>query len=151
MEQQDLTYWHKLVDKYFEAQTTEEEEALLARFLASDASQADAPADMMESFDEARAVMGIFAMKRKLLAPRRFRLSYIYKGLGWAAVVAIVLVVGLTHNSEKNVYVAYVDGKKVTNKEQVVAIMHQSWNDINYAPTSDNVESTLQDLFDELN
>ena len=50
-------YWLEIVNRYFEAETTEEEERLLKRFLASDEAQG-------AEFDEARAVMGVFATAR---------------------------------------------------------------------------------------
>ena len=54
-------YWKELVERYFEAETTPEEELALREFLA----RTDDPA-----FDEARAVLGYAAAQRSRHAAR---------------------------------------------------------------------------------
>lgn len=57
MKQHDLSYWEALAERYFLAETTEEEEAQLRKFLCS--TQARDP-----RFDEIRATMSFLHVSR---------------------------------------------------------------------------------------
>lgn len=140
--------WLDIVNRYFEAQTSEEEERLLKRFLASEEAQG-------AEFDEARAVMGLFAVAKKdyhaeqvAKTPTR---HIPYKWLSVAA--AVVLVVALWWNrQEKPNYYACIDGVETTNRQKVVEAMHRSMESVQLdASTEDIVSRQLGEMFDVLN
>lgn len=143
----------RLAERYFEAETTEAEEALLKRFAASEAGASP-------RFDELRAVLGVAAYARKSVGTalmqrsRRARPQFRRpeKIIRWAAAAAITGIFALTGVStytyrQNNLCVAYVSGERVTDTDQVVEIMHQTLNDVD-APTGDpTVEEQLNDMF----
>ncbi len=136
--------WMKLVERYFEAETTDAEEARLRRFLVSEEA-----AD--EEFDEARAVMGLLAVGRTLHPSRQAKRRRILSPVLYrvAAVALLVLVSTATWklaDSRQNTCVAYVYGEKITDVEAVMSQMRLSLDRLDYAE-EDVVESQLGDLF----
>lgn len=67
-----LEQWKELAERYFEAETTPDEEAELARFLTTQASEC-------EDFDELRAVMGYLATGRTMHRKQPEITVYIWK------------------------------------------------------------------------
>ncbi len=140
--------WMKLVDRYFEADTDEAEEARLRRFLVTEEAAG-------VEFDEARAVMGLFATGRALRRSGRtgrvFRLpSAMYK----VAAVALLLLVGSVTwrlvDSQRNVCVAYIYGEECTDVETVMAQMRHSLGCLDYDEEDLDVEGQLSDIFQTL-
>ena len=104
----------ELIERYFEATLSEEEESALKAFLASPEGQAP-------EYDEVRAVMGYFAVGRS----RRFgsfgRLRNRTRRLiAVAASLAILVTLGVNLYNKSNICVSIVDGKRVTDKEVVM-------------------------------
>ena len=62
MTQHDLSYWEHLAERYFQAETTDEEESLLRAFLCS--KEAQDP-----RFDEVRATVAYLHVSRQSLTP----------------------------------------------------------------------------------
>ena len=62
MTQHDLSYWEHLAERYFQAETTDEEESLLRSFLCSEEAQ-----DVR--FDEVRATVSYLHVCRQSLTP----------------------------------------------------------------------------------
>ena len=117
-------YWKELVERYFEADTTPEEELALREFLA----RTDDPA-----FDEARAVLGYFSAQRSRRAARAGarRLSGL---LAAAAALAIAAVLGhALFSREPDTCVMYAYGEENTDTQYVL----------------DDVNNTLTMLFGE--
>ena len=151
-------YWLDIVNRYFEAETTEEEE--LKRFLASDEAQA-------AEFDEARAVMGVFATARssslsareesknassRATVPESSALSP-QKTIKWLSVAAaVVLAVGLWwHWSERPTYYACIDGVETTNRKEVVEAMHRSMENVQQdVETEDIISKQLGEMFNSI-
>ncbi len=136
--------WMKLVERYFEAETTDAEETRLRRFLVSEEA-------VGEEFDEARAVMGLLTVGRTLHQSRRVKKTRILSLVLYrvAAVALLVLVCTATWklaDSQQNTCVAYVYGEKITEPEAVMSQMRLSLDRIDYAE-EDMVESQLGDLF----
>ena len=145
-------YWLDIVNRYFEAETTEEEERLLKRFLAS---------------DEARAVMGVFATARssflstqresecassRTTVPESSALSP-QKTIKWLSVAAaVVLAVGLWwHWSERPTYYACIDGVETTNRKEVVEAMHRSMENVQQdVETEDIISKQLGEMFNSI-
>ena len=138
----DKTYWLRLADRYFDAETSDEEERLLKRFLASEAGQD-------EAFDEVRAVMGVFVTGKKRAVKKTGRVVSWWKWTAAAAAVAgfaffLAKMYAPKHSTE--ICVAYVDGHEITDRKEVLAMMRSSWNNVGYAETP-SVEAQLEDMF----
>lgn len=115
----------EMIERYFEATLSEEEETALKAFLASPEGQAP-------EYDEVRAVMGYFATGRRLgsahLPSRSLnahsrslsRSKGISRIIAVAAGLAILLTLGVNIYNKQNICVSFVDGKKVTDKEVVM-------------------------------
>ena len=137
----DINYWRNLAERYFEAETTDTEETALRRFLASDAATAE--------FDDLRAVMGFAVVGRRCTDRRRRR----RRAIRWAAAAVIVAAAGtvpfaITDRNE--VFVAYVGGEKITDREEVVNQMHSAMAQV---LTNDecSFDSQMEDIFNTLN
>jgi len=109
-----------LLDKYYEGLTSGEEEKLLHTFL----SQKRLP----EQFNADKAILNYFASQKKKSKVQIVPL------LRWTSIAASVIIGLLAVNfwvSGKSGSYAYIDGKKITNmeqiKEQAFASM-RSWN-----------------------
>ncbi len=113
---------NEYIDRYFEGTLSEAEELRLKAFLTSPEGQAS-------EYDEARAVMGYFAVGKSL--SQRDAKEYSRKGIrrhgsAWlrvavAAVCAgIFITIGVNVYNKENVCVSYVGGQKVTDKEVVM-------------------------------
>lgn len=119
----------EIIERYFEATLSEEEETALKAFLVSPEGQAP-------EYDEVRAVMGFFAAGKAVnrsQSPRNrsrrlLSLSKQSKGLGKritriaaiAAGLAIIITLGVSQYNKNNICVSFVDGKKITDKEVVM-------------------------------
>ena len=157
-------YWLDIVNRYFEAETTEEEERLLKRFLASDEAQG-------AEFDEARAVMGVFATARSSSLSASRKLEYatsrstvpessalspqrtMNTSLKWLSVAAaVVLAVGLWwHWTERPTYYACIDGVETTNRKEVVEAMHRSMENVQQdVETEDIISKQLGEMFNSI-
>lgn len=152
-------YWQELANRYFEADLTDKEESALMRFVASDESaEPHLGEEALQLFDEVRATMSLTAVGRKatkkeVSTSRRATIQkWIYVA---AASIAVVLTVGGLHiirNSSGNedIYVAYLDGEVITDKEQVLELMHETWNDIDIHSSEDEVELQMKEMFEGL-
>ncbi len=141
----DKAQWLALRDRYFEVETTDEEERLLRRFAATALAQDD------PDFADLCAVMSIVAVGKAASSKRqnemkRRRLRWVWTA---AACVAGLVLVMLAWPS-KNVCVAYVDGVKITDRDEVLALMHDSWDDIALDADANTVETQLTDLFNTI-
>ena len=104
----------KMIDRYFEATLSEEEETALKAFLASPEGQAP-------EYDEVRAVMGYFATGRSLSLSKDRRFGKLSKRIfAIAASLAIIVTLGVNIYNKSNICVSIVDGKRVTDKEVVM-------------------------------
>lgn len=120
----DKQYWTRLSERYFEAETSIEEERELRLFAAETADP---------DFRELQAVMGLTAMARHEQRHRKQRsmrtTSYAKR---YAAVAAsVLLVLGLSilvtrQTRSDGVCIAYVNGMKVTEEEQVMTLMRNT-------------------------
>lgn len=140
--------WDALVERYFEAETTEAEEAALRRFLCT--PQGSAP-----RYDEVRAVMSYLAVGRSLQAPapshkatrsvRLHSLSRIAAAVVLAAGVGLMAWHGLV--SQREVYVAYVDGREITDRDEVLRLMDVSFDEVAMDEPQAEMEAQLGEMF----
>lgn len=142
-------YWRELAEKYFDAQTSVEEERALKGYIAG-LPEEDT------SMDDVKAVMGYFAAGRALsrttdMQKRKSR--HIYRYWTAAACFLAALFIGAQAYYRHNNYcVAYMNGEKYTDREFVMQQMRSSMQDIglndNRLPSA---EEQLHDLFGSMN
>ncbi len=127
----------EMIERYFEATLSEEEETALKAFLASPEGQAP-------EYDEVRAVMGYFAAGRVVRQARQpSRLTN--RIVAIAASLAIIVTLGVNIYNKTNICVSFVDGKKVTDKEVVMNDVDNILADLLSDRTG--VEEQLNDFF----
>lgn len=127
---QDIERLHELIDRYFDATSTEAEEREMLKGLA-DVSLSST------KIEEARAVTGFFAVERHI------RTSHKKHSRGWAKAAAVITVAVICsivifttpqHESDKsNTCIAYIGDTKVTDNETVLSIMRNELGDIEEA------------------
>lgn len=140
----------RLVERYFEAETTEREERRLRRFLASRWGRAG-------RYDEVRAVMGFIAAgnvynKGVRLLPRRRAVS-LYRTVGIAAsflIVAGAAIGFMHHRAEQNLCIAYVGGTRVTDTDRVLSEMKRSISSVARPDDAPTIEAQLSDMFNTI-
>ena len=145
----------EMIERYFEATLSEDEETALKAFLASPEGQAP-------EYDEIRAVMGYFAAGRRFgSAHRPFRSLSLSKGrwfgsfgklrnrtrrlIAVAASLAILVTLGVNLYNKSNICVSIVDGKKITDKEVVMNDVDNILADLLSDRTG--MEEQLSDIF----
>ena len=129
----------EMIERYFEATLTEEEETALKAFLASPEGQAP-------EYDEVRAVMGYFATGRRFGSFGKFR-NRTRRLIAVAASLAILVALGVNLYNKSNICVSIVDGKRVTDKEVVMNDVDNILADLLSDTTA--MEEQLSDIFGE--
>ena len=145
----DKQYWLRLSERYFEAETTEEEERELRRF----AAQTSDP-----DFRDLQAVMGFTSMGRPqnltTSKPHNLKTSRPQNLISIAASVIVILGLSLffslSNRQQDTGYVAWVNGEKITNPTEVMALMQSTMRDMNIEG-NDPVEEQLRDMFELIN
>lgn len=114
-----------LINRYFDGETSVQEELMLREALA------DCPWNS-EAINEARFTMGYFAahhQQQQRMAQKSRRIH----AIGIAASIAIILGVGafaLWHQrvNTNNMCIAYVNGKAISNDDAVLALIEKELN-----------------------
>ena len=127
----------EMIERYFEATLTEEEETALKAFLASPVGQAP-------EYDEVRAVMGYFATGRRFGSFGKLR-NRTRRLIAVAASLAILVTLGVNLYNKSNICVSIVDGKRVTDKEVVMNDVDNILADLLSDRTG--MEEQLSDIF----
>jgi len=143
----DKAYWKALAERYFEADTTRKEEEALRAFAASTNDP---------DFDELRAVMGYLAVGRKQHAaskactkqPATRRIA-LYTRVAAAIFLLIALPWGYHQwqYQQENICVAYVNGERLTDDDEVMRLMKETLLAINDEEPEMIMEKQLSDLF----
>lgn len=135
-------YFLRLQELYFEAETTEEQEQELMLFVAGTDD---------EEFRELKAVMGFaVAEKRKLGKAQQIRPRLMPRIGRYAVAAMVVMAVGVSafvHFATEPDCVAYVGGKRVTDKAVIEQMMHSTIDDMR---TENIAEAQLRDMLMEL-
>lgn len=130
----------RLIERYFEGETSLQEEQTLRQQLA------ECPWES-EIIDEARFTMGYFTAHQRQQQQRPAAANR-YRVMAIAASVALLLTVGtglLWHSQQpKDVCIAYVNGQEIHNDEAVMALIENDLNNINNA--SQGMASQLMSL-----
>ena len=136
--------WEDLVERYFDALTSEVEERELRNFLLS-------PEAVGKVFDEARATMGFLKVGQAI--HRQEQKSRFPNSMRYAKVAAvcggIVLGATLWHTwgSTKNICEAYIYGTRHTEVAVVMTQLQHSLDRVNDTREEDIVETQLKELF----
>lgn len=152
MNERDRQYWQTMAERYFDAQTTDEEELLLRQFAAT----TDDPA-----FDELRAVLGYSAVARRQQPAPALPHASARRHVGrYAAAVTALLVIGLVAarylrrdaqpGASGDLCLAYVHGQMVSDEAQVMALMRSTTSGV-IGTDEDMAMEQLRDMFDTLN
>ena len=149
LQSRTIEEWSMLVEQYFDATLTDDEEKQLRLFLASDASSSPI-------FDEAKAVIGYIATvkARRQKANTRKRNSIIGQIARYSAAAAIIgaIIVGIRYNSTPSeICVAYIDGKRYTDRATVLAQMHKAMAHVSNNTIQYSAQQQLSDIFGTLN
>lgn len=138
--------WKELTERYFEAQTTDEEERQLRHFLVTEAAAG-------KEFDEVRAVMGFLTVGKSLRQPKKSYHLPVYS-MKWVAVVVVFCVMGSAAwkivDRSQNVCVAYIYGEKCTDTEVVMSQLKNSLHQVQRGEEDVTVEEQLNDMFQTL-
>ena len=135
----------ELIKRYFDGETTIEEEQALTQCLAA------CPWNS-ETIDEARFTMGYFAAYRRQ-QERKSRWLTRDRIIGIAASIAVILAVGgyvIWHQPPQaaDMCIAYVDGKTIDSSDEVMALIENDLNTIGEA--SQGMTSQLSSLGEAL-
>ena len=149
LQSRTIEEWSMLVEQYFDATLTDDEEKQLRLFLASDASSSPI-------FDEAKAVIGYIATVKahKQQGNTRKRNSIIGQIARYSAAAAIIgaIIVGIRYNSTPSeICVAYIDGKRYTDRATVLAQMHKAMAHVSNNTIQYSAQQQLSDIFGTLN
>lgn len=130
----------QLIGRYFDGETTIEEEQTLGAVLA------DCPWSS-ETIDEALFAMGYFAA-HKQQQRRTVTMAMRRRAIAIAASVAVLLTVGIgllwQTRQPSDVCIAYVNGQTIHNEQEVLALMQGDLNDMSNATQS--LEEQLSSL-----
>ena len=157
----NTAFWRDIANRYFEAECSEAEEELLKAFVASPFSYADEFDDStLRLFQDVRATMSLFVAAKKLNGNSVKTMSVSQKGRIWkwtaigiaAAVAGITFILlpsteGTAHSGD--ICMATVNGKVVTDRDEVMALMRDSWENIGLQEDEGGiVEAQMKELFD---
>lgn len=124
----------ELMRRYFDAETSHEEEKELALYAAS----TDDPA-----FVQLRGVLGYLSIGRQEMARRRT--AVIYRAVAVAASVVVIAAIGLTNASQKDC-VQFDHGTRVENDDVIMASVETSLADFFGEATP--AETNLKEMFE---
>lgn len=142
-------YWQDLISRYFEAETTPEEETSLKQFLLSEEGRAS-------KYDEVRAVMGFLATGRKESVSKTHVYTNKFTFIKISALAACLItgffLIGqflISSYAPKDICLAYVDGRSITEREEVLQLMKKSMDNVVSEETiEDEMFNQLSDMFD---
>lgn len=134
----DNDYWKALAERFFEADTSEEEERELRRFIASGLAGSE--------FNDVRAVMGLAAVGARRYHRRRRRTVFLSAA---AAVVAMVMTAVSLAADGGDSCVAYINGTKHTDEAIVMAQMHSTMDEMAQQAQELSVERQMDNFFVE--
>lgn len=133
----DNDYWKALAERFFEADTSEEEERELRRFIASGQAGSE--------FNDVRAVMGLAAVGARRYNRRRRRTVF----LSAAAAAAVVMTAVSLAADGGDSCVAYINGTKHTDEAIVMAQMHSTMDEMAQQAQELSVERQMDNFFVE--
>lgn len=141
------TYYHinnqdeleQLIERYFEGETSLQEEQLLRQSLASCQWSSDI-------IDEARFTLGYFSAHKQQHRQRPAINRSRYIAIAASIALLLTLGIGVLWQSQhyKNECIAYVNGKAIHNEREVLNLMQSDLNEMGNATQS--IEEQLSSL-----
>ena len=144
--------WLDMVERYFDATTTPEEEKALRAFLATDESNT-------ADFNEIKAVIGYLSTAKAIKSgkyhkKRTYTISRRH-WMGVAATIAIIATIGIagkwtdhdTHTTDRERYIACINGKEYNDKEIALNQMHEAMAMICSTTKGNDIEKQLTSMF----
>lgn len=124
MTQHNLSYWEEMAERYFLAETTDEEEQRLRKFLCTKEAQDDA------RFDEIRATLSYLHVSRAQHTPP---IKHPLKALAVAACLSAIAFIGWYQYQQQNISSVRIAGQTIEADasqlmEQQLAEMFSSTN-----------------------
>jgi len=135
---------HNLINRYFEAETSIEEERILRHELASVTA-----ADPL--VDEARAVLGLSLATPKATKVKRASGSIAWRiaaSLTAAVAIGVAVLVGGIANDNSDQCVAYLNGEKISNEHEVMQQMFAELSEMENASTE--MKADISSEIDEI-
>ena len=124
-----------LIEKYYDGLTTGDEEKQLRRFLLQPG--------LPEQYKPEQAIFGYFEHKKE---KKHLSMHSYIRWVGVAAVVVLVVVGPQFFVSAKQSNYAYIDGKKISNIQEIKSQAINSLGDI--SSSKDEVQESLQNIND---
>lgn len=144
LSQEDL---ESIIERYFDGETTDEEENMLLRFLAT-------PQASDIRYNEIKAVMGFAIVGKKIYQKRNEKInkkSFSINRYRWIAAAVIGCIFATAGwkivDNNQNVCVAYIGGEKITDPNMVMSQVRQSLQSIDYEECNGTVDNQLNDIF----
>ena len=132
--------WLALIERYYDALTTPQEELELKIFLAS--PDANAPC-----FDEIKATLSYFSASRPKGAKRK-RIAGSFTRVAAAAAILAAIVIPLWQaDDQKDICIAYVNGRIETDETFVMQQMHQALTTMSRTTAENSIEQQLSNMF----
>ena len=131
--------WLMLIERYYDALTTPQEERELKDFLST--PQADAPC-----FDEIKATLAYFATAKHKHKRTWSIANTITRGIAAAAILAAIISVWPS-DREQNICIAYIDGRIETDEALVMQNMQNTMAMIGQTTSENSIEKQLSDMF----
>ena len=135
--------WLMLIERYYDALTTPQEERELKEYLST--PQADAPC-----FDEIKATLAYFATAKQKRKSTRSIASTITRGIAAAAILAAIISMWHT-GREQDICIAYIDGRIETDEAIVMQQMRNTMAIISHTTTEHSIENQLRNMFNTPN
>jgi hypothetical protein len=132
--------WLTLIERYYDALTTPQEEELLKKFLA--APEADAPC-----FDEIKATLAYFAVSKQTHKKKRTVKRILTRSIAAAAAILIAIISVWQADNEQDICIAYINGRIVTDEAVVMQQMHSTMALISQTTEEYTIEKQLSNMF----
>lgn len=132
--------WLALIERYYDALTTPQEEELLKKFLAT--PEADAPC-----FDEIKATLAYFAVSKQKHKKKRATTRLLTRSVAAAAAIIIAIASVWQTNGEQDICVAYINGRIVTDEAIVMQQMQSAMALISQTTSENSIEKQLSEMF----
>ena len=153
MTKNNQSYWKELAHRYFEAETSEAEERMLKRFVASPEAEGS-------EWDELRAVMGYMVVGKQMHGqatsvlrrmPQRVRITAAAVFVGLILLPATLWLTDSQDTLDEDICIAYVDGRRVTDPAQVIQAMHHAMSHVQQVEPTATIEGQLSEMFELIN
>lgn len=152
----DDKLFHNLIDKYFEAQTSVEEEDMLLKESLSRFGRDPAANDILAvmGYSHINPQKSVVNIKEKKRSGRRYILQSTAAAVTVFLSIAAALIFTFDHSEIKNEdSYAYVGGVRIENETEILSLIETQLNEVSDAQESINltISNDLEDFREALN